>query len=110
VKRVRLGSDRPYPARFLAAGAACSVVLFLTTGMFLPAAPDPSLQAAYARLPLSFEENRGQAPADVGYLSRTSSGVLFLRPGSFSLDANGRTTPCVSPAAPGPVHRPVSRS
>ena len=57
--------------------------------MFLRAAPDPGFQPAYAKLPLSFEENRGQAPADVRYLSRTRSGVVLLRPGSFSLDVDG---------------------
>jgi hypothetical protein len=92
VRRVRLLSDRPHFARFTAACAACSVVLFLTTGMFLHAAPDPGFQPAYAKLPLSFEENRGQAPADVKYLSRTRSGVVLLRSGSFSLDVDGGQT------------------
>ena len=90
MRTLRLLSDRPHPARFTAACAACSVVLLLTTGVFGRGAPDPGFQAA--RLPLAFEENRGQAPADVRYLSRTSSGVLLLRPGSFSLDVNGGPT------------------
>ncbi len=77
---------------FTAACAAFFAVLFLSTGLFLRAAPDPGFQPAYANLPLSFEENRGQAPAGVKYLSRTSGGVVLLRPGSFSLDVNrGRT-------------------
>ena len=111
MRRVRLLSDGPYPARFTAACAACSVVLLLTTGMFLRAAPDPGFQPAYAKLPLSFEENRGQAPADVRYLSRTRSGVVLLRPGSFSLDVDGGQTISVRfVGSAGPVHRPVSRS
>jgi hypothetical protein len=92
VRRGRLLSDRPSPALFAAACAASSVILLLTTGAFLRAAPDPAFEPAYAKLPLSFEENRGQAPADVRYLSRTRSGVLLLRPGSFSLDVEGGQT------------------
>jgi Beta-propeller repeat len=91
MRRVRLLSYRPYPLRFAAAVAA-SVLLLLTTGRLLRAAPDPAVQPVYAKLPLSFEENRGQAPADVSYLSRTRSGVLLLRPGSFSLDVDGGQT------------------
>ena len=75
--------------RFAAAVAACSVLLLSTTGIFLRAAPEPGFQPKYAKLPLSFEENRGQAPADVRYLSRTRGGILLLRPDSFSLEADG---------------------
>jgi hypothetical protein len=92
IRTVRLLSYRPYPLLFTAAGAACSVLLLLTTGVFLRAAPDPGFQPVYAKLPLNFEENRGQAPADVRYLSRSRSGVLHLRPGSFSLDVDGGQT------------------
>ena len=50
--------DRPHPA--LAACAACSVVLLLTTALSLRAAQDPGFQPSDATLPLSFEESRGQ--------------------------------------------------
>ena len=78
--------------RFTAAVAACSVLLLSTTGVFLRAAPEPGFQPKYAKLPLSFEENRGQAPTGVRYLSRTRGGVLLLRPDSFSLEADGGRT------------------
>jgi hypothetical protein len=78
--------------RFIVASAASSVVLLVMTGILLRAAPDPGFEPAYARLPLSFEENRGQAPADIRYLARTGSGVLLLRPGSFSFDGGGGPT------------------
>src|SRR5262245_20959019 len=91
IRTVRLLSCRPHRVRLTTAAAACAVLL-LATGMFAHGAGDPGFEPAYAKLPLSFEENRGQAPADVRYLSRTRSGVLLLRPGSFSLDADGGQT------------------
>jgi len=92
VRRVRLLTEGLHLARFTAAGAVSAVVLLLTTGMFLRAAPAPGFQPSYARLPLSFEENRGQAPADVKYLSRTGSGVVLLRSRRFSLAVDGAQT------------------
>src|SRR5262249_3284208 len=89
VTRVRLLSEGPDPARLTAVCAACVVVLIMTTAMFLRAAPHPGVQPAYATLPLSFEENRGQAPGDVRYLSRTGSGIVSLRSGGFSLEVDG---------------------
>jgi len=62
----------------------------LTTAMLLPAAA--AVEASYGKLPLAFEENRGQAPAGVSYLSRTRSGVVLLRPGSIALEADGGKT------------------
>jgi Beta-propeller repeat len=92
VRKVRSFTDGPNPARFTAACAACSVVILWATGMLLRAAPDPGFQPSYAKLPLSFEENLGQAPDDVRYLSRTGSGVVLLRPGSLSLEVGGSQT------------------
>ena len=41
---------------------------------------------------LAFEENRGQAPAGVSYLSRTGNGVVLLRPASVALKSDtGKT-------------------
>jgi hypothetical protein len=60
--------------------------------MLLHAAPDQELLPSYGKLPLAFEENRGQAPAGVSYLSRTRSGVVFLRPGSVALESDGGKT------------------
>src|SRR5687767_7505206 len=37
-------------------------------------------RAAYARLPLSFEQNRGQADGRVRFISRGSGYTLFLTP------------------------------
>src|SRR5213594_1441122 len=69
-----------------------SIVLLLTMAMFLHAAPRQELVPSYGKLPLAFEENRGQAPAGVSYLSRTQSGVVLLRPGSIALESDtGRT-------------------
>ena len=67
-------------------------VLLLAMSMLLRAAPDPGHRPSYAALPLSFEENRGQASADVRYVSRTGSGVVLLRPGRVSLEMDGRRT------------------
>ena len=80
----------PCPSRSTVARIACAVVLFLTAGTFLRATADPGFQPASATLPLSFEENRGQAPADVKYVSRTASGVVLLRAEGFSLNVDGR--------------------
>jgi hypothetical protein len=69
-----------------------SVVLLFTTAMFLHAAPDQELRASYGKLPLAFEENHGQAPAGVSFLSRTRSGIVLLRPGSVALESDeGKT-------------------
>src|SRR5262249_14739950 len=92
IRTVRLPSDRPHPVRLTATAAACALLLVMMTEMILHGARDPGFQPVYAKLPLSFEENRGQAPADVRYLSRSRSGVLHLRPGSFSLDVDGGQT------------------
>ena len=71
--------------------AACLLVL-VTTGLLLRAAPDSGPQPSYALLPLRFEENRGQAPAGVSYLAHTRSGVVLLRRGGMSLEMDGGRT------------------
>ena len=55
------------------------------TAMFLSAAPDQAALVTYGNLPLAFEETRGQAPLGVSYLSRTRTGMVFLRLGSVTL-------------------------
>ncbi|HEV2425824.1 MAG TPA: choice-of-anchor D domain-containing protein [Terriglobia bacterium] len=45
----------------------------------------PRLAAAYSRLPLSFEVNRGQAPAPVRFLARGAGYTLFLAPDGATL-------------------------
>jgi len=47
------------------------------------------LKDAYGRLPLHFEENRGQAGVGVRYVARTSAGSVLLTAGGFSLPADG---------------------
>ena len=80
-------SDRP-PLR----ETGRHVILLLAAALFLHAAPDQRLQLSYGKLPLAFEENRGQAPAGVSYLSRTQGGVVLLRPGSIALESDeGKT-------------------
>ena len=44
----------------------------------LASAPAPRASGAYGELPLSFEENRGQADARVNYLARGKGYTLFL--------------------------------
>ena len=54
----------------------------------------PRLAAAYSRLPLSFEVNRGQAPAPVQFLARGAGYALFLAPDGTTLvlsDGQGLT-------------------
>src|SRR3954447_4569538 len=63
-----------------------SAVLVLFAAQMMQAAQDRSAAVvSYGELPLSFESNRGQAPSDAVYLSRTQSGVVLLRPGSVEL-------------------------
>ena len=59
---------------------------FLLTSVLLHAAPNEKVLSSYGKLPLAFEENRGQAPVGVSYLARTRSGVVLLRPESMALD------------------------
>jgi hypothetical protein len=50
-----------------------------------PASSPARLEAAYGRLPLHFEENRGQLPDDVRFAARTSTGRIDLAPGGLLL-------------------------
>ncbi|HEV8131749.1 MAG TPA: hypothetical protein VGQ81_10885, partial [Acidobacteriota bacterium] len=58
----------------------------------------PALADAYARLPLSFEENRGQADPRVKFISRGSSHALFLLPDEAVLRLRGSKSHAVQPA------------
>jgi hypothetical protein len=50
-----------------------------------PASPPARLEAAYGRLPVHFEANRGQLPDEIGFAARTSTGRIDLAPGGFLL-------------------------
>jgi hypothetical protein len=66
--------------------SSSAAVLVFATATLLPSAPNQSIQPSYGKLPLAFEENRGQAPAGVNYLSHTRSGLVMLRPGGIQLE------------------------
>lgn len=57
-----------------------------------PARTDTRLAEAYARLPLSFEQNEGQTDAQVAFLARGAGSTLFLtrREAVLKLGAPGR--------------------
>jgi hypothetical protein len=61
------------------------IALLLMTATFLKGAANQSVVMSNGKLPLAFEENRGQAPAGVNYLTHTGRGVVLLRPGSVAL-------------------------
>jgi hypothetical protein len=50
--------------------------------------PSSAVQAAYGRLPLSFEANQGQTDAHVNFLSRGQGYSLFLTPTQAVLDTS----------------------
>src|SRR5690349_9603848 len=51
--------------------------------------PDPRGNEAFARLPLAFEVNRGQADSRVRFLSRNRGYTMFLTPDGATLSLNG---------------------
>jgi hypothetical protein len=53
-----------------------------------PASARQRLAEAYTRLPLSFEANRGQAPAPVEFLARGAGYTLYLKPDGATLVLN----------------------
>ncbi|MGH9891922.1 MAG: SBBP repeat-containing protein, partial [bacterium] len=64
----------------------------------LPPAPPPATQKLsgnYARLPLSFEENRGQTDPEVKFLSRGPGYTLFLTADEAVLRLKGAEQPAV---------------
>jgi hypothetical protein len=74
VKQINKSSKKFTPVAFL-----------LITAMSSYAATERSVVALDSTLPLAFEENRGQAPAGVSYISRSRSGTVLLGPGSIGL-------------------------
>ena len=66
-----------------------AAVLFIATAILVPAALNPNFQPTYSKMPLAFEQNRGQAPAGVSYLSHTRSGLVTLRPSRIQLEHQG---------------------
>src|SRR5438132_12573866 len=63
--------------------------------------------ANYRALPVSFEENRGQAGADVRYISRSSRGILVLQQDAATVLLPQSPKSASQPAAP-PVAPPVT--
>jgi len=55
--------------------------------------PDERIRATLARLPLHFEENRGQAGSEVKFLARGAGGSVLLGPTEAVLAGQG--TPAV---------------
>ena len=80
------GKETPSCPRWRESGKYAFPVAFLATAVFVYAAPD-QLLPTYSKLPLAFEENRGQAPAGANYLSRTRNGVVLLRQGGVALQS-----------------------
>jgi hypothetical protein len=64
-----------------------AAAVLLATAPALRSATHPGLVKSYGKVPLSFEENRGQAAAGVRYLSRTHGGTVLLRSGSAALQS-----------------------
>lgn len=56
------------------------LVLTLVTLVTAGVSAKTNVEAAYAKLPLSFERNQGQAAAEVDFLSRGRNATLFLTP------------------------------
>jgi len=54
----------------------------IRSSLFAPADPShrPNLEAAYGKLPLSFEVNQGQTDEEVRFVSRGHGYALFLTP------------------------------
>jgi hypothetical protein len=52
----------------------------------------PALAAAYGQLPITFEENQGQAAADVDYVAHASGYTLSLDKSGATLDLHGSST------------------
>jgi hypothetical protein len=68
-----------------------AVASLLTATPALPGT-NPAVVNSYGKVPLSFEENRGQAAAGIRYLSRTHNGTVLLRPGSAALESGAGET------------------
>jgi hypothetical protein len=90
------------------------LLLFVCAGALLAAAPpepvNPQAKAAMARLPLRFEENRGQWDASVRFAARSAGANLQLttRGPAFLVGAN-RVEISLVHASPSPVIQPLDR-
>ena len=91
-----------------------AVLLLVCAGALLAAAPPepvmPQAKAAMARLPLRFEENRGQWDASVRFTARSAGANLQLtaRGPAFLVGAN-RVEISLVHASPSPVIEPLDR-
>src|SRR5438067_3362875 len=79
--RERLSRGAPSGSRLLT--AACLAICWMAGSWVSAAAPASAAvpsrpQASAFVLPISFELNRGQAPASVRFLGRAEGGTLFL--------------------------------
>src|SRR6516164_9510471 len=59
-------------------------VLFLAASILLSAAVPQAPALVHSDPPLAFEENHGQAPAGVNYLSRVRCGTVLFRAASIA--------------------------
>jgi hypothetical protein len=90
------------------------LLLFVCAGALLAAAPpepvNPHARAAMARLPLRFEENRGQWDASVRFTARAAGANLQLtaRGPAFLVGAH-RVEISIVHASPSPVIEPLDR-
>lgn len=75
MKTMRIRNEWRYLRRILIAGAlfcvfASSAISVAIAASSLPESEKPLLKVRYYSLPLSFEENRGQADSSIGFMSR----------------------------------------
>jgi hypothetical protein len=84
-----------------------AVALLLAATPALSAGANPAVVNSYGKVPLSFEENLGQAAAGVRYLSRAHSGTVLLRPGSTALESGAGETITIRFAGSPAVAMPV---
>lgn len=72
------------------------IVMVLATLFAADVSAGTNIEAAYAKLPLGFERNQGQAAAEVEYLSRGRNATLFLTGNEAVLTLRGdRAKPAV---------------
>src|SRR2546428_5573680 len=87
--------------------ASCAPAPATRTSTEIPQATKPQVLAAYGKVPLSFEANRGQADPQVKFLSRGSGYTLFLT-GDEAVFALASPPPPPLPRPP-PTTPPVTR-
>jgi len=71
------------------------IVTVLATLFAADVSAGTNIEAAYAKLPLGFERNQGQAAAEVDYLSRGRNATLFLTGHEAVMTLRGGANPAV---------------